>query len=217
MVKGDELMQKCDDSKTGVAISTVFGVAIGAIPIVGPFLSALDNGLSFRKVHERLNILSEKLEQLQVNEIDKAFFETDEGYDFLRTTLFCVAQSRSEDKIERFAKIAKGVIKDDVLSVSEGETYISIVNEANDEEIVLLSALYNKGLIKGINPNPEAEDSDFNSVFIETNIVSYKKDFIMKRLERLGTLKMDTMLIGGGVIYSFTEMGVKFIQFLNHR
>ena len=186
---------------------------LGSFPIIGPFYSALRSNLQMEKVIERLQRLEAALAAMGVNDISRDFYETDEGYDLLMNVCQHVSRTHSQEKIERFARIVQGVLNDKQISCAQADEYLSIIAQATDEEILVMTLLKTQLPSKEYAVEPTG---DLAALLDRHNVPFERQQYIFKRIESMGMFyPVGTIAMDGNTVYSFTAVANNLIEVLS--
>ncbi|MBE9101156.1 hypothetical protein [Vacuolonema iberomarrocanum] len=179
--------------------STIKGV-VGAVPIVGPFLTEVVGTLVPNQRVDRIADFAQKLHdriELLENESLRSLL-TDENFtDLLEESLQQVARSTSDERREYIANLVANGINNDDMEYIEDKHLLRILGELNDIEVIWLIA-YAQGFYMGqrsefqerhanvLSPIGAHMNSSQRELDQESLQVSYKL-----HLEREGLLKIN--------------------------
>ena len=197
--------------------------AITAIPYVGGSIDILLSNRAQSIFQKRIMFfifsLAKELETLKVDEVNKEYFESDEGIDLLLKAFDAAIKTRNEEKLALYSKILRGASETKNKETNMGESFLTVLTELSIEEIQLAKILYEMQKSK---PKKLENELIWVSGAWEhlpekcTPIIRDNISFYLKRLERTGLIYEIT---GGyinysGGIYIISDTFIKLMEFL---
>jgi len=204
-----EYQEKVREFKQAQAKITLDGF-FGSLPIVGPFWSAYRSGMFEFIVAERFSKFDCELKTLGMSALTPEFFKRDEGFDLITKVLQQVSRTRSEEKIKRFARIVQGVTSGEEIDFEQAETFVDIIAETSDEEMLYLALTYKQYGMKDFWINEESHINTMES----RGIMRGRHKYIVKRLESYGLMIVEDMAAAGGFSHECTEVAAEFLDFM---
>lgn len=196
-----------NENKLDLAVAITKGI-VAVLPIVGPLTSELISykipSQRLKRIEDLLKKLEQKVQNFEKTEIDNAFNKI-EFIDLYEEAIYQASRAISEERRDQIASIIKNSISDNTEKIIQYKHILSLLNQLNDVEIIILRAY---------DYNYLGENSDFwkkHKNILEPEIATNKSDqneldkyFIhesyKEHLDRLGLfskkfnqLKMDRM------------------------
>jgi len=185
---------------------------------IGSITSALISiGESFvkHKTHKRLALLEKELR----NHVDctKHLTLSDDEYNLLLYIIRSSAYNGTEQRIKRFARIAKDVMYYGNIDISRGEKFVYTINHLSDQEVAFLMRIYSEKSddISITLPTPNGDYQNFvKDAFNDIGISKVEWLVVLKKFDTLGILQFKASFLKGGMSYALSEYGEKFIRYL---
>jgi hypothetical protein len=126
--------------KTDINVSIVKGV-VGALPYIGPMVAEVIGNIipnqRIDRIESFLQILDEKVKDIEGGRL-KQKFNNPEIIDIFEDGLFQVVKALSKERKEYIASLIKNSISDMQAEHIQHKKLLSILNELNDIEIIIL-------------------------------------------------------------------------------
>ena len=131
------------DTKSSDIVAMISKGIVGAIPLVGPLAAEVIGTIipnqRIERIESFLHILDEKVKSLDAEKL-KENFTNPESVDLLEDGFYQAARSLSEDRKHYIASLIKNSLTDEQLKHVEYKKLLSILNQLNDIEILLLQS-----------------------------------------------------------------------------
>lgn len=176
-----------------------------------------------KRTNERLALLEKELHR-HINAANTVQALSDEEYNLLVRIVKNSIYNGTKRKIKRFAQIAKDVMYSDYLDVARGEKFVYAIDRLSDQEVAFLIAIYKNsesmcnedgGKISIVVPNSKGDYQEYiKKAFMGIGISKSEWLVVLKKIEGLGIIQYEDAYIVGGLEYSLSEFGQKFVHYL---
>jgi len=127
-------------SKVDLSVAALKGV-IGALPFIGPLVAEVVGTLipdqRVDRIERFLKKLDDKVSRLDGERVEERF-ESPEFVDLLEDGMYQAARALSDERLDYIASLLKNGLGDDELRHIELKRLLSLLDEINDAEIVIL-------------------------------------------------------------------------------
>lgn len=224
-----QLKDKLTEASQVYGDLTILRAGINAIPFVGGSLDVLlsSSGQKFimRRIEYFITELQNELANLQENQINKDFFETEEGFDLIVKAFDSTSRTRQQEKLNLYARIVKSTLnvsKD--FEEDDPEIFLKIVEELSVKELRVAKCLYELKESKKQNPEDDNPNRDQNGMandawWLSKHYPEFDKDELISifvRIERTGLIKelVGSYLSYAGGKYVINPIFKRFMNFL---
>ena len=130
------------NSKVDIAVAISKG-AVGALPFIGPLVAEVVGTLipnqRIDRIERFLKKLDEKVQSLDREDIEERF-ESPEFVDLLEDGMYQAARALSDERLDYISSLLRNGLADDKLRHIELKRLLSLLDETNDVEVVILRA-----------------------------------------------------------------------------
>lgn len=224
-----QLKDKLTEASLAYADRTILRAGVMAIPHVGGSLDFLlsSSGQKFimKRIEYFITELQNELANLKENQINKDFFETEEGFDLIIKAFGSASRTRQVKKLNLYARIVKSAINDSIdFEEEEPEIFLKIVEELSVKELRVAKCLYELKEIKKQNPEDDNPNKDQNVMandawWLSKHYPEFDKDELISifiRIERTGLIKefVGSYISYTGGKYAINPLFKRFMNFL---
>lgn len=221
---------KLTKASQAFAEQTYLRAGLNLIPYIGSSLDILltSKGQSFviRRIEEFIHQLQTELSELQDNQVNKDYLETEEGFDLIVKAFSSAARTRQQEKLKLYARIIKSTLNESKkYEEDEPEMFLKIVEELSVKEMRVAKCLYELKEANKYDPEEnipkDKEDGTGNDAWkLSKQYPEFDNDELIStfvRLERTGLIKevVGTYMGYTGGTYLINPPFKRFMDFID--